>query len=236
MSGNQRMIPGGIEMEQSPKMGLLIHFQHKNKKWTLRLNKHDVDEGIAKYAWIIQFPWFLYKDQFNSPSFRYGENISTQSKTILLINNFSREPWPKSSQKVSSFHSRKYFSFICFIFFTKSSRFTHIETSPFIYTANYWTCTYIETAFVLNVLNQCAFRLSSRISEREYGTIISLCHVTSINVMKTCQAFVKVGWTKTLSSLLRIIHLVSTQNFPKNYHFLPCNTHTYVRASGGKKC
>ena len=130
----------------------------------------------------------------------------------------------------------KIFQFYLFHFFTKSSRFTHIETSPFIYTANYWTCTYIETAFVLNVLNQCAFRLSSRISEREYGTIISLCHVTSINVMKTCQAFVKVGWTKTLSSLLRIIHLVSTQNFPKNYHFLPCNTHTYVRASGGKKC
>ena len=56
MSGNQRMIPGGTEMEQLPKMGLLIHFQHKNKKWTLRLNKDDADEGIAKHAWMIQFP------------------------------------------------------------------------------------------------------------------------------------------------------------------------------------
>ena len=45
--------------------------------------------------------------------------------------------------------------------------------------------------------------------------------------MKTCQAFVKVGWTKTLSSLLRIIHLVSTQNFPKTIISYPViRTHT----------
>ena len=31
-----------------------------------------------------------------------------------------------------------------------------------------------------------------------------------------------------------IIHLVHTQTFPKNYHFLPPDTHMYV--SGGKKC
>ena len=28
----------------------------------------------------------------------------------------------------------------------------------------------------------------------------------------------------------------STQNFPKNKHFLPTDAHTYVCASGGKKC
>ena len=28
----------------------------------------------------------------------------------------------------------------------------------------------------------------------------------------------------------------STPNFPKSKHFLPPNTHTYVRVSGGKKC
>ena len=32
------------------------------------------------------------------------------------------------------------------------------------------------------------------------------------------------------------IHLVSTENFPKNQHFLPSDTHTYVCISGGKKC
>ena len=34
---------------------------------------------------------------------------------------------------------------------------------------------------------------------------------------------------------LRIIHLVRTQNFPKNYHFLPPDKHTYVCISGGRK-
>ena len=33
-----------------------------------------------------------------------------------------------------------------------------------------------------------------------------------------------------------IIHLIRTQNFPKNQHFLPPDTHTYVCESGGKKC
>ena len=33
-----------------------------------------------------------------------------------------------------------------------------------------------------------------------------------------------------------IINLVRTQNFPKNYYFLPPDTHTYVYVSGGKKC
>ena len=28
----------------------------------------------------------------------------------------------------------------------------------------------------------------------------------------------------------------STQNFPKNEHFLPPDMHTYVCVSGGKKC
>ena len=28
----------------------------------------------------------------------------------------------------------------------------------------------------------------------------------------------------------------STPNFPKNEHFLPPDTHTYVCVSGGKKC
>ena len=28
----------------------------------------------------------------------------------------------------------------------------------------------------------------------------------------------------------------STPNFPKNEHFLPLDTHTYVCVSGGKKC
>ena len=31
-----------------------------------------------------------------------------------------------------------------------------------------------------------------------------------------------------------IIHLVRTQNFRKNYYFLPPNTHTLVCLSGGK--
>ena len=33
-----------------------------------------------------------------------------------------------------------------------------------------------------------------------------------------------------------IIHLVSSQNFPKNWHFLLPDTHTYVSVSQGKKC
>ena len=33
----------------------------------------------------------------------------------------------------------------------------------------------------------------------------------------------------TKSIYFRIIHLVRTQNFPKNYYFLPLNTHTHVR-------
>ena len=34
--------------------------------------------------------------------------------------------------------------------------------------------------------------------------------------------------------LLGIIHLVRTQNFPENQHFLPLDTHTYVCLSEGK--
>ena len=32
------------------------------------------------------------------------------------------------------------------------------------------------------------------------------------------------------------IHLVHTQNFPKDQPFLPPDTHTHVCVSGGKKC
>ena len=35
---------------------------------------------------------------------------------------------------------------------------------------------------------------------------------------------------------LGIIHIVRRQNFPKNKHFLPSDTHTYVYLLGGKKC
>ena len=35
--------------------------------------------------------------------------------------------------------------------------------------------------------------------------------------------------------LIEIIHLVGTQNFPKNC-FLPPDTHTYMGVSGGRKC
>ena len=35
--------------------------------------------------------------------------------------------------------------------------------------------------------------------------------------------------------LLGVIHLVRTQNFPKNKYFLPSDTHTYVGVSAGKK-
>ena len=35
---------------------------------------------------------------------------------------------------------------------------------------------------------------------------------------------------------LGIIHLVPTQNSPKNFYFLPLDTHTYVCVSGGWKC
>ena len=38
------------------------------------------------------------------------------------------------------------------------------------------------------------------------------------------------------SNYLGIIHLVSTQNFPKKLYFLPPDTLTYVCVSGGKKC
>ena len=34
--------------------------------------------------------------------------------------------------------------------------------------------------------------------------------------------------------ILEIIHSVGTQNFPKNYHFLPPGTHIYQCVSGGK--
>ena len=36
--------------------------------------------------------------------------------------------------------------------------------------------------------------------------------------------------------VIGIIHLVRTQNVPKNLHFSPLDTHTYVCVSGGKKC
>ena len=35
---------------------------------------------------------------------------------------------------------------------------------------------------------------------------------------------------------IEIIHLLRSQNFPKNLHFLPLGTHTYVCVSSGKKC
>ena len=40
----------------------------------------------------------------------------------------------------------------------------------------------------------------------------------------------------TLGSLIGIVHLVRTQNFPKNQHFLSPDKRTYVCVSGGKKC
>ena len=33
-----------------------------------------------------------------------------------------------------------------------------------------------------------------------------------------------------------VIHLVSTQNFPKNSNFLTPDTHTHLSVSDGKKC
>ena len=33
-----------------------------------------------------------------------------------------------------------------------------------------------------------------------------------------------------------LIHLVRSQNFPKNYYFFPSDTHTFVYVPGGKKC
>ena len=33
-----------------------------------------------------------------------------------------------------------------------------------------------------------------------------------------------------------IIYLLRSQNFPKNQHFLPPDTHTFMCVSGGKKC
>ena len=35
---------------------------------------------------------------------------------------------------------------------------------------------------------------------------------------------------------LGTIHLVRTQNFPKNWHFLLFDKHKYVGVSGGKDC
>ena len=34
---------------------------------------------------------------------------------------------------------------------------------------------------------------------------------------------------------IRIIHLVHTQNFPKNKHFLPTNMHMFICVSGTEK-
>ena len=39
-----------------------------------------------------------------------------------------------------------------------------------------------------------------------------------------------------LETPIGIIHLVSSQNFPNNHHFLPPDTHKYVGVSVGKKC
>ena len=49
---------------------------------------------------------------------------------------------------------------------------------------------------------------------------------------------VTIIYCKTLDLIrIGIIHLVRTENFPKNYHFLPPDTHTYVRVlTDGKKC
>ena len=57
------------------------------------------------------------------------------------------------------------------------------------------------------------------------GKILFFCSVTII-------------YCKTLDLIrIGIIHLVRTENFPKNYHFLPPDTHTYVRVlTDGKKC
>ena len=38
------------------------------------------------------------------------------------------------------------------------------------------------------------------------------------------------------ATILGIIHLVRTQDFPENFYFLPPDMHTYVCVSGGKKC
>ena len=38
------------------------------------------------------------------------------------------------------------------------------------------------------------------------------------------------------ATILGIIHLVRTQDFPENFCFLPPDMHTYVCVSGGKKC
>ena len=42
----------------------------------------------------------------------------------------------------------------------------------------------------------------------------------------------------TIGDYLRyeIIHLVPTQNFPKNYYLSPPNTDTVVCVTGGKEC
>ena len=37
----------------------------------------------------------------------------------------------------------------------------------------------------------------------------------------------------TVNMTKRIIHLVSTESFPKNWHFLPPDTHMKVHVSGG---
>ena len=44
-------------------------------------------------------------------------------------------------------------------------------------------------------------------------------------------------WLDNMISLLveGLVHLVRTQNFPKIYHFLPSDTHTYMCVLGVKK-
>ena len=42
--------------------------------------------------------------------------------------------------------------------------------------------------------------------------------------------------SKTESVPSETIHLVHSQNFPKNKHFLPPGTHPYLCVTGGNKC
>ena len=59
---------------------------------------------------------------------------------------------------------------------------------------------------------------------------------TGFNWLSNSSYEVDVSIYKTFICNAGVIHLVRTQNFPKNQHFLPPDMHTYVCVSWGKKC
>ena len=73
------------------------------------------------------------------------------------------------------------------------------------------------------------FSLAFSISYVFYYSYVFLLYLISLFTQS-----VKMGRDFFYRRHFGIIHLVRSQNFPKNKHFLPPDTHTYVCASGAK--